>query len=82
MSQLTFWNPSATPAMRRIQATALANQIDNVFRIIRGAKYEKNVTQQKAIDNTVKTLLDAEQTICDLAKECDDNYLFWKEGDE
>jgi len=79
MDKLLFWNQAATPAMRKLQATTIATQMDNIFREIRGATYEKGVTEQKAITESVATLIDADKTISDLAGVCDNNYLFWGE---
>ena len=79
MDKLTYWNAAATPAMRKLQATTIATQMDNFFREVRGAKYEKGVAQQSAVEDSVETLTDAEKTISDLAGVCDDNYLFWGE---
>lgn len=80
MDQLTFWNPTASSEMRKVQATTLATQMDNVFTIVRGAKYEKNITKAKAVQSMVDILVDSEMTMADLAAVCDDNYLFWGES--
>jgi hypothetical protein len=80
MDQLTYWNPTATPQMRKVQATTLATQIDNFFVMVRGAQYEKNVTKGKAVNGIADTLLDEAMTIADLAALCDGQYKFWGEG--
>ncbi len=79
MSNLTFWNPTASSEMRKFQATSLANQIDNVFILIRKAKYENNVTKEKAITDITNTFINENKTICDLAEVIDSDYLFWGE---
>ncbi len=79
MDQLTFWNPTASSEMRKVQATTLATQMDNVFTLVRGAKYEKKVTKGNAIARMTDVLIDSEMTVADLAAACDDQYLFWEE---
>lgn len=79
MSNLTFWNPTASADMRKFQATALANQMDNVFRLIRRAKYENDVTKEKAVTDITNTLINEDKTICNLAEVIDVDYLFWGE---
>lgn len=80
MDQLTFWNPTASSEMRKVQATTLATQMDNVFTLVRGAKYEKKVTKEKAIATMVDVLVDSGMTVADLAAVCDDQYVFWGEN--
>jgi len=83
MSDLTYWNQAADADIRTIQAGALANQMDNVFRQIRRAEYEEGVTREKAVGDIVKTLTNENKTISDLAEINDDNYKFWgEENDE
>jgi hypothetical protein len=81
MEQLTFWNKAASAQMRKLQAQTLSTQIDNVFRLIRGAKYESGVTRAQAIAGMVATMTDAEKTIADLAEVNDASYQFWGEKD-
>ena len=80
MDQLTYWNPTATPQMRKVQATTLATQMDNFFVMVRGAHYEKNVTKEKAVQSMVDTLIGSGMAIADLATICDDQYKFWGEN--
>lgn len=80
MDQLTYWNPTASSEMRKVQATTLANQMDNVFTLVRGAKYEKKVTKEKAIASMTDVLVDSEMTVTDLAAVCNDQYVFWGEN--
>lgn len=79
MPELTFWNPAASAEMRKLQAASLANQIDNVFIMIRKAKYEENITKEKAITGITNALINEENTICNLAEIVDADYLFWGE---
>jgi len=79
MAELTYWNPTSSVEMRRLQANSLANQMDNFFREIRGAKYEDGVSRNEALQGILSTLMDEEKTISDLAEVADANYLFWGE---
>ncbi len=79
MSELTFWNQAASTEMRKLQASTLANQMDNMFRHIRGAQYEEGVTREKAVADMVNTLTTENRNIADLAAVNDANYLFWGE---
>ena len=76
MKELAFWNPTATPAMRREQATALAHQLDNIFVFVRGADFEAGTSSAKAVQEMVAILTVAEQTIAGLAEVNDANYQF------
>lgn len=79
MSELTYWNLTASADMRKLQATTLANQMDNIFRQIRRAEYEEGVTKEKAVNDMVNTLTTEEKTISHLADIIDADYLFWGE---
>ncbi len=79
MEELTFWNPLSSAEIREIQAKTLAIMMDNIFRMVRRAEYEKEADHQKATDAIVNTMVDADKTIADLAEINDKNYLFWKE---
>jgi hypothetical protein len=79
MSELTFFNTIASAELRRQQATIIADQLDIVFRLGRGAKYEPNIDRSKAMVNMVKVLIDAKKLMKDLAKVVDDAYKFWGE---
>ena len=82
MENLAFWNSTSSPEFRKIQAQTLSFQMDNVFRMVRKATYETGTTQEKAINDILKILLDKEKTIADLAAANDHHYLFWGENDE
>jgi hypothetical protein len=79
VKKFLFWNPTASAEMRRLQATTLAKQMDNIFRQIDGATLEKGVTVTDAVAGMVGILVDADQTMADLAELCDANYRFWGE---
>ncbi len=80
MSELTFWNAAASSDLRKLQATTIANQMDNVFRDIRKANFEAGVTKEEAVAAIIDTLTVADKTISDLAAAIDAKYLFWEEG--
>jgi purine-cytosine permease-like protein len=75
----TFWNRAASSNMKRLMASTLAIQMDNVFTMIRGAKYEDGITKDKAISDIVDILVNGDKTVLDLAEVNDNNYLFWQE---
>lgn len=80
MDELNYWNPGDSPSARDLKANALSIQIDNVLRMIRKAKYEKGVDNDKAIGDTANSLKNSKLTISQLAEIMDNNYLFWREG--
>jgi len=79
MSDLTYYNPLASAELRKLDAKMIADQLDNVFRVGRGAKYEDKMTKTKAINSMVKVLTDDTKMVKDLAKAVDDAYRFWGE---
>lgn len=80
MSDLTFWNKAASSEMRKIMATTLSIQIDNIFTMVRGAKYESGRTKEMAIADILDLLQKEDKTVADLAKTNDKNYLMWQEA--
>ena len=79
MNKLTFWSQSASSDIRQTQVRTLAIMMDNIFRMIRGAKYEEGINNQKAVSDIVNILVNADKTIAELAETNDKNYLFWRE---
>ncbi|MFL9844057.1 hypothetical protein [Flavobacterium rhizosphaerae] len=80
MSELTFYNTLGSAEFRKQQATIIADQLDYVFRIGRGAKYENAIDRTKAIASILKVLTDSKKMVKDLAKAVDDAYKFWGES--
>jgi hypothetical protein len=80
MDELLFWNKSSSEKIRKIQVEALSIMMDNVFRDMRGAKYEKGISSEKVINDIRETMLNSDNTVADLAEINDKNYLFWGEG--
>ena len=82
MSELGFWNDAASADIRKQQASALASQMDNVFRLIRRAKYEWHVGRKRAVSGMVGVLTDSEATVSQLAEVIDRMYMFWGEDSD
>lgn len=76
MDQLAYWSTVATDQMRDLQASALAAQMDNMFRMVSKAKYETGVDQNVAIESIRKTLVTGDKTVSELGELNDDNYEF------
>lgn len=76
MKDLTFYSRTADTDLRRTMARDLAIAMDNNFRLIRGADFEKNVKVDTAIHDMVNILLDEDKTMSDLAAVNDSNYRF------
>ncbi len=79
MSELTYWNQTASAEMRKLQTATLINQIDNIFRLVFRAQYEQGVTKEKALSDMSDVFTSATKTIADLAEIADTSYLFWRE---
>jgi hypothetical protein len=82
MEELGFWNPLASSEMRKAQARSLAIQMDNIFRLIRKARYEEGVNQEKAVTDMSSVLTTSHKTISELAEIVDRRYLFRGEDDD
>lgn len=82
MDGLTFWNQGSSSDSRESVAHSLSIQIDNVFRLIRGARYEGGVTKPEAVQGMLDILLDESKTVTDLALVADALYQFWKEDED
>lgn len=80
MQQLLFWNSSATEGLLEVKAAALALRVDAIFRMVRGATYERDATHEQAVNEMRDTLLTADATMEQLAEVNDRNYRFWQEG--
>ena len=79
MNDLTFYNALGSADLRKQQAIIIADQLDNIFRIGRGAEYETDIDRTKAISSIVQILTDEEKLVKDLASTVDDAYNFWGE---
>ncbi|HEY6204601.1 MAG TPA: hypothetical protein VIW21_00370 [Chthoniobacterales bacterium] len=76
MKQLTFFTQTGDADMRKVMARSLAIAMDNNFRLIRGAKFEKDIKPEVALQDMVDTFVDETKTVADLAAVNDKNYLF------
>jgi len=76
MDQLTFWSGGGSAEFRAVRAETLVNQLDNNFRLVRGADFEQGTNETAAKAALRGVLLDSEQTIADLASAADVHYLF------
>lgn len=79
MVDLTFYNPLSSGDLIKQEATILADQLDNVLRHARGAKYENGFDRSKAKTTLITVLVDSEKQVSDLAETIDEAYLFWGE---
>ena len=79
MNDLTFFNEATSDELRAEEAMILADQLDNIFIIGRGAEYEADIDQTTALTAIVAVLTDEDKTVEELASVVDDNYLFWGE---
>ena len=78
MSQLTFFNPTASQDHLKIEATLVANTIDQLFTAF-GVKLENNVSRNAALTAMIGVLMDGNKTVEELAEVNDSNYLFFNE---
>ena len=76
MDQLTFWSGGGSADFRAARAETLLNQLDNNFRMVRGAEFEKGSDETAAKAALRDVLLDSGQTVADLAAAADAHYLF------
>lgn len=80
MNRLLFWAGSAQA--RATRAEALSNQLDNIFRLLRGARFEEGVDRSIATTGLRDTLLVKENTVAVLAEVADEMYRFFGEEAE
>ncbi len=80
MDDLTFWNHAASSDARKIIASTLSIQIDNIFTLVRGATYKEGITKEMAVADIFAILQKDDKTLTDLAEANDKNYLFWQEA--
>jgi len=80
MSLLTFWNAADSGEMRSLKVSTLAIQMDNIFTMVRGAKYEEGKDKGSALQDIKNIMTSPDKTVKDLAAANDENYLFWQEA--
>src|SRR5689334_11967015 len=76
MSELTFWNPTASAEMRKAEARTLATSLDRMYTHLLLAKYEDGFNITSAIEKLTSDLLVDDKTVCELACTVDDIYAF------
>lgn len=81
MGKLAMFNKNDDQAMRSSKALMLSIQLDNVFRDVRGARFETGVKQEAAVAEMKAVLEDDTKDVSGLAEVADDNYRFWQEGE-
>lgn len=79
MSDLLFFNNLSSGDLRRQEAIIIADQLDNIFRLGRGAVYEASMDRAKAMQAMVNVLTDEKKTVAELAEASDKAYHFWQE---
>ena len=79
MSDITFFNSVSSSDLRKQQASIIADQLDNIFLVGRGAKYEEGIDRTKAMSGMIEILTDGDKQLKDLASNIDDSYNFWGE---
>ena len=81
MQHMQFWTTAAGDELRRLRARALANRMDLIFRVTRGATYEDGSDVDRAIEAMLEVMDDADATMAQLAEVNDAHYRFWQEGE-
>lgn len=79
MPSLLFWAGSDDARAQRAQT--LAQQMDNIFRLLRNARYEDGVSAEAALAGLEAALLKESNTVADLSDAADTLYLFWQENE-
>ncbi|MBI5432957.1 MAG: hypothetical protein HZA52_09025 [Planctomycetes bacterium] len=76
MDGLAFWSAAASPALRALEAQALAARMDRLFVQLLQAKYEQGKTRPQALTAVQAALLVAKGTVCELSVVVDEHYNF------
>ena len=79
MKDLKLFNPHLSLELLRQEAAMIADMIDVIFIVGRGAVYEDGVNRSIAVNMMTDVLTTAENTVADFAAVNDANYLFWNE---
>lgn len=74
--EFEFWNAADSAPMRAQKARALAVQMDNIFRLYQGAKYESDFTKVKAINTLAAVLRNGDKIMVELGDQADECYSF------
>lgn len=76
ISQLVFFNATASPDIIRMAATGLANTLDSTLISAYLCSYKTGQTQNLAISGMVNILVNGQSTIANLADTIDSFYQF------
>ncbi len=76
VSELTFFNPTASDEARRIAAGALAASLDGQYRNFWGGGFKEGVTKAGAIGALTDVLVQADNTLFTIANAADGLYQF------
>lgn len=79
MKELQFFNPILSKEALRQEAMMIADMMDTVFRVGRGAKLEEDVTRTQAMNDMAGILVNGNKTVADLSETIDASYNFWNE---
>ena len=79
MRDLTYYNNLSIGDLLSQDAEIIADQLDNVFRHARGAKFESGIDHSKALSDMIQVLSKSEKSVEDLAEAIDALYFFWGE---
>jgi len=79
MSDLTFFNNLSSADLRQQEASVIADQLDNIFRLGRGAKFEEGTDRAGAMDSMIQVLTDEDKLVKDLGEIVDGAYRFFRE---
>jgi hypothetical protein len=83
MEQLAWWNPAASPAVRRVDAQKKSIELHRFFRDAMKRPYETDFEQDgfaKAVLTLTDVLVVADHAVPDLATAIDSIFLFDDEG--
>ena len=79
MNSLALWSELDSAQIRTTKANALASQMDNIFRLFQGAKYEPGIERAFAVQAMSTVLQNANKKLKHLGSCADDCYRFKNE---
>lgn len=82
MSDLTYYNKTSGPSVRKGLAEMLAQQVHGVFVTQFGASLEPGKTEEGAVSDMQAVLLQKDKAVLELANVNDVNYRFYKEDED
>lgn len=76
LSELRFWDPTASEALRNLEAKGLASQLDAIYRHSLRGEYERSINHSVANLAMAQLLTQPNATVAGLAKMVDELYTF------